>query len=246
MCLVDLDLQQRGVRQLLDLNSRRTVADLATVADSLTGRNLDEAVFVHQSGLRVLLAPVQGEQAEDITSEIARQVLAAAKAHFDMVVVDCGSVVTEASAVGMEFADDILMVTTSDVPSLRASHDKIELLSRLQVAKSSEITLLFNKVSSRNEVQPEFGRRMTGAQTIRTTLPEDWRRLEPVANSLSPSSWRTARSGVRSSRWAGSCASARTRLRPWPRRATRRARPTGSPGRSGADAAARCGPRPDR
>jgi pilus assembly protein CpaE len=186
VCLIDLDLQQRGVRQLLDLNSRRTIVDLASVADSLTGRNLDEAVFVHQSGLRVLLAPMQGEQGEDITGEIARQVLAAAKSHFDLVIVDCGSVVTEASAVGMEFADDILMVTTSDVPSLRACHDKIELLSRLQVAKSSEIALLFNKVSPRNEVQPEFGRRMTGAQTCRVTLPEDWRRLESVANALAP------------------------------------------------------------
>ncbi len=186
VCLIDLDLQQRGVRQLLDLNSRRTIVDLASVADSLTGRNLDEAVFVHQSGLRVLLAPLQGEQAEDITSEIARQVLAAAKAHFDLVIVDCGSVVSEASAVGMEFADDILLVTTSDVPSLRACHDKIEMLSRLQIAKSGEIALLFTKVSPRNEVQPEFGRRMTGAQTCRTTLPEDWRRLEPVANSLAP------------------------------------------------------------
>ncbi|WP_148571115.1 AAA family ATPase [Nocardioides caldifontis] len=186
VCLIDFDLQQRGVRQLLDLNGRRTVIDLANVADSLTGRNLDEAVFVHQSGLRVLLAPTQGEQAEDITSEIARQVLAAAKSHFDLVIVDCGAVVTEASAVGMEFADDILLVTTSDVPSLRASHDKIELLSRLQVAKSSEVHLLFNKVSPRNEVQPELGRRMTGAQACKVTLPEDWRRLEPVANSLSP------------------------------------------------------------
>ena len=186
VCLIDFDLQQRGVRQLLDLNGRRTVIDLANVADSLTGRNLDEAVFVHQSGLRVLLAPAQGEQGEDISSEVARQVLAAAKSHFDLVVVDCGSVVTEASAVGMEFADDILLVTTSDVPSLRASHDKIELLSRLQVAKSSEVHLLFNKVSPRNEVQPELGRRMTGAQACKVTLPEDWRRLEPVANSLSP------------------------------------------------------------
>jgi len=186
VCFIDLDLQQRGIRQLLDLNARRTIADLVTIADSLTGRNLDEAVLVHQTGLRILLAPQQGEQAEDITGDIARQVLAGAKGHYDLVIVDCGSVVTEAGAVGMEFADDIALVTTADVPSLRASYDKIEMLSRLQIAKNNDIRLLFNKVSSRNEVQPEFGRRITGADSFKVAIPEDWRRLEPVANSLSP------------------------------------------------------------
>jgi len=186
VCFVDFDLQQRGVRQLLDLNARRTVTDLVGIADSLTGRNLEEAVLVHQSGLRLLLAPQQGEQGEDVTGEIARQVLAAAKGHYDLVVVDCGSVVTEASAVAMEFADDIALVTTSDVPALRAGYDKIEMLSRLQIAKNNDVTLLFNKVSPRHEVQPEFGRRMTGSESYRVTLPEDWKRLEPVANSLTP------------------------------------------------------------
>lgn len=186
VCFVDLDLQQRGVRQLLDLNARRTIADLVTIADSLTGRNLDEAVLVHHTGLRILLAPQQGEQAEDITGEIARQVLAGAKGHYDLVIADCGSVVTEASAVGMEFADEIALVTTADVPSLRASYDKIEMLSRLQIAKNNDVRLLFNKVSPRNEVQPEFGRRITGADSYKVALAEDWRRLEPVANSLAP------------------------------------------------------------
>jgi pilus assembly protein CpaE len=186
VCFIDLDLQQRGLRQLLDLNGRRTIADLVTIAGSLTGRNLDEAVLVHQTGLRILLAPQHGEQAEDLTGEIARQVLAGAKGHYDLVIVDCGSVVTEASAVGMEFADDIALVTTADIPSLRASHDKIEMLSRLQIAKNNDVRLLFNKVSSRNEVQPDLGRRITGAESFKVALAEDWRRLEPVANSLAP------------------------------------------------------------
>jgi pilus assembly protein CpaE len=186
VCLVDLDLQQRGVRQHIDVSARRTISDLVTIADSLTGRNLDEAVFVHQSGLRMLMAPHQGEQAEDITGHVARQVLAAAKGHYDLVVVDCGSVVTEASAVAMEFADDLLMVTTPDVPTLRAAQDKMDLLSRLQIVKSTDVRLLFNKASSRNEIQPDFGGRMTGMDSHRVTLPEDWRRLEPAGNALSP------------------------------------------------------------
>jgi pilus assembly protein CpaE len=186
VCLIDLDLQQRGLRQMLSQPARRSIADLTGIADSLTGRNLDEASIVHRTGLRVLMAPEHGEQSEDVEGPVARQVLAAAKGHFDLVVVDAGSVVSEASAIGMEFADDLVLVTTPDIASLRSAQDKLELLNRLQIEKDGSIRLLFNKVSRDNEVQPEFGSRMSLAQVTRVSVPEDWRRLEPAVNALAP------------------------------------------------------------
>jgi pilus assembly protein CpaE len=186
VCLIDLDLQQRGLRQMVELPARRTISDLVTIADSLTGRNLDEATIVHRSGLRILMAPHQGEQAEDVDGQVARQILAAAKGHYDLVVVDTGSVLTEAGAVGMEFADELIVVTTPDVPSLRSAQDKLDLLGRLQIAKDGDGRLLFNKVSPRNEVQPEFGSRMATGGSMKASVPEDWRRIEPAANALSP------------------------------------------------------------
>jgi pilus assembly protein CpaE len=186
VCLIDLDLQQRGLRQLVELPARRTISDLVTIADNLTGRNLDEATIVHRSGLRILMAPQHGEQAEDIDGQVARQILAAAKGHYDLVIADTGSVLSEAGAVGLEFADELVMVTTPDVPSLRAAQDKLDLLGRLQVAKDGDSRLLFNKVSPRNEVQPEFGSRMATGGAMKASIPEDWRRLEPAANAMSP------------------------------------------------------------
>jgi pilus assembly protein CpaE len=186
VCLIDLDLQQRGLRQLIELPARRTISDLVTIADNLTGRNLDEATIVHRSGLRILMAPQQGEHAEDVDGQVARQILAAAKGHYDLVIVDAGSVLSEASAVGMEFADELIVVTTPDVPSLRSAQDKIDLLARLQIAKDGDGRLLFNKVSPRNEVQPEFGARMATGDSLKASIPEDWRRLEAAANAMSP------------------------------------------------------------
>jgi len=183
VCLVDLDLQQRGVRHLLDLHSRRTIIDLVPVAESLTARHVDETVFVHTSGLRVLLAPTQGEHGEDIDSSVARHVLGALKSQFDLVIVDCGSVLTEAGATALELADDIVLVVTTDVPALRAAHDKLAMLSRLQVAKSGDVRVLFNRASPRTEVQPELGRRITGTDAFKIALPADWRHLEPVSNA---------------------------------------------------------------
>lgn len=186
ICLVDLDLQQRGIRQLFDLTARRTIADLVTISDALTGRNLDEAVIVHRSGLRVLMAPKDGEQSDDVSGPVARQIIGAAKGHYDLIIADAGSVVTEASAVAMEFADNLIMVSTPDVSCIRAAQDKVDMLDRLQVAKPGDVHLLFNKVSPRNEVQPEFGARMTSAEPTATNFPDDWRRLEAASNAMSP------------------------------------------------------------
>lgn len=186
ICLLDLDLQQRGIRQLFDLTARRTIADLVTISDALTGRNLDEAVIVHRSGLRVLMAPKDGEQSDDISGPVARQIIGAAKGHYDLIIADAGSVVTEASAVAMEFADNLIMVSTPDVSCIRAAQDKVDMLDRLQVAKPGDVHLLFNKVSPRNEVQPEFGARMTSAEPTATNFPDDWRRLEAASNAMSP------------------------------------------------------------
>src|SRR4030095_12017120 len=88
VCLVDLDLQAGDVPQLLNLTYHRTISDLVEVSDELTARALEETLYVHPSGMRVLLAPGKGERGEDITGRVAKQVLGGLKARFDVVVVD--------------------------------------------------------------------------------------------------------------------------------------------------------------
>ncbi len=182
VCLVDLDLQQRGLRHLLDMNGRRTVLDLVPVAESLTARHVDEALFPHYSGLKVLLGPHEPERADEVTGDVARHVLGAIRGQFDLVIVDAGSVVTEANAVAMDLADDLLMVVTPDVPALRAARETIDLISRLEVAKAGDVRILFNRTSTKSEVQPDLGRRVTGAEACKVGLPSDWKHLEEIAN----------------------------------------------------------------
>ena len=50
MCLVEYDLQAGDLRAFLDLPYRRSVVDLAPVADELTTRHLQEALYTHAIG----------------------------------------------------------------------------------------------------------------------------------------------------------------------------------------------------
>ena len=60
VCLVDLDLQKGDLRAFTDTPYRRSIADLVEVADELSVRHLQETLYTHRDGVRLLLAPDHG------------------------------------------------------------------------------------------------------------------------------------------------------------------------------------------
>jgi pilus assembly protein CpaE len=185
VCLVELDLQIGDLRALLDVQSRRSIADLVAVAAEITQRSLDDTLYVHPSGLRVLLAPDRGEDAEDVGGAAARGILAALKFQYDVVVCDIGAVMTEAGAVAVEMASDVLVVSTPDVPALRAANRLLDLWDRLRI-RSGDAQVLLNRVSRESEIQPEFARKVVAAEMLETTIPAAFRDLESALNTGAP------------------------------------------------------------
>jgi pilus assembly protein CpaE len=185
VCLVDLDLQAGDVRSVLDISAARGLTDLLEVADEISGRQLEDGLYLHASRLRILLPPEHGEDAEDIGTRAARQVLGAIRTHFDIVIVDAGTLLTDATAVATEMADRVLIVTTPDVPALRAANRLLGLWTRLQVRKDG-IGVILNRASKDAEVQPELVGRVIGVPVLRTTVPAAFRELEAPGNTGVP------------------------------------------------------------
>ena len=191
VCLVDFDLQSGDIGVMLDLTHRRSVFDLLDVAHELSPRVLEDTLYVHQSGLRVLLAPEDGEQEEDVTAPAARRILGALKSNFDVVVVDVGSIVTEANAVAVDMADRVLMIATPDVPSLRAANRLLGLWNRLEIRdlksnKGDEVLIVLNRAHRDSEVQPDLARKVLEAPLAHSVLPSGFRDLEPALNTGVP------------------------------------------------------------
>ena len=169
VCVVDFDLQKGDFRTLLDTPYRRSVVDLVEVAGELSVRHLQETLYTHPLGVRVLLAPNEGERAEEVDAAVARSVLTAVKARHALTVVDLGATVSEASAVGAEIANKVLVVTTPDVLALRGVRRLRELWSRLQVrADDEEVYVVLNRASRRREIQPDLARKVVGGRMAET------------------------------------------------------------------------------
>ena len=187
VCLVDFDLQKGDLRAYMDTPYRRSVVDLVEVADEISVRHLQETLFTHREGVRMLLAPDEGERAEEVDSNVARNVLGAVRARHALTVVDLGATVSEASAIGAEMASKVLVVSTPDVVALRGVRRLRDLWRRLQVREDDQDTLvLLNQASRKREVQPDLARKVVGGRLAETTIPADFAAFEATVNTGSP------------------------------------------------------------
>lgn len=185
VCLVDLDLQTGDVRSFLDISHRRSITDLIEVATELTTGHLSDAMFTHVTGLRVLLPPVNGEDGEDLDGSTTARILGGIRSRFDTVVVDLGAVSSVATVTAVELAEEIVVVCTPDVVSLRSANRTLAMWHRLQ-ARDGGVRVLLNRASKDREIQPSLAARVVAAPVLETVLPDRVGDVEQAANTGVP------------------------------------------------------------
>ncbi|MDQ1016619.1 AAA family ATPase [Streptomyces afghaniensis] len=180
--LVDMDLQTGDIASYLDVQFRRSVVDLAAIND-ISPRVLADAVFRHDTGLALLLAPAEGERGEDVTDRAARQIVSALRSRYEVVVIDCGAQLGGAGAAAVEMADRALLVTTPDVVAVRGAKRAVRMWDRLQIRKAEETTVVVNRHSRSTEIQPPLIQRITGTAVAATAIPANFKELQSVVDA---------------------------------------------------------------
>ncbi|KES03843.1 septum formation initiator [Streptomyces toyocaensis] len=180
--LVDMDLQTGDIASYLDVQFRRSVVDLAAVGD-ISPRVLADAVFRHDTGVTLLLAPAEGERGEDVTDRAARQIVSALRSRYEVVVIDCGAQLGGAGAAAVEMADRALLVTTPDVIAVRGAKRAVRMWDRLQIRKAEETTIVVNRHTRSTEIQPPLIQKITGTTVAATTVPAHFKELQGVVDA---------------------------------------------------------------
>lgn len=180
--LVDMDLQTGDIASYLDVQFRRSVVDLAAITD-ISPRVLADAVFRHDTGLALLLAPGEGERGEDVTDRAARQIVSALRSRYEVVVIDCGAQLGGAGAAAVEMADTALLVTTPDVVAVRGAKRAVRMWDRLQIRKAEETTVVVNRHTRSTEIQPPLIRKITGTVVAATAIPAHFKELQAVVDA---------------------------------------------------------------
>jgi len=137
---VDLDLQFGDGAVFLNTIPKRTIADIAQ-GGQLRDEEIQACTTVHESGLDFLAAPMRPEHAEMVHIEAVKQIMAYAKKTYDFVIIDTQNRFEDISLLALDEADEIWLVVSMDLPTLKNSKLCLELMTHLGFFNKVKIVL---------------------------------------------------------------------------------------------------------
>lgn len=213
VCLVDVDVEKGDVAAMLEVRQSVSIADVAKVAGDLSSHAINDAVILHESGVHLLLAPLDVREAELVSAESLRAIIAMLRREFGLVIVDGGGHVSPAQAAVVEIADEALLVTTADVLAVRGMRRRMIAWEALGVRDEAAFKILVNKVDKRSLFPASSVPRLTTGQVLDTDIPYSPRVLEAAVNGRDPRGvsevgWWRLMTGIRGELGLGSGADA--------------------------------------
>jgi Flp pilus assembly CpaE family ATPase/DNA-binding NarL/FixJ family response regulator len=189
--IVDADLQFGDVALLLQLEPSRTILEAAGAIDSLTDARLDSMLLRHESGLRVLPAPLLPQAPESTPIQGLVAVLERLKRMYDVVVVDTPPIFGPTLLSILDHSDTVLMVVDMDLPSVKNAKIAIDMLRR-DGYPADRVNLVVNRVNSKArldlvELERSLGLRVSGSIPSDRIVPQSVNEGIPVV-LLSPRS----------------------------------------------------------
>jgi pilus assembly protein CpaE len=188
VCLVDLDLGFGDVAITLQLFPARTIADAAHLESGLDITVLETLLTPHRDGLSALVAPVQPDAKDSIPASLVGKVLRLLKANFDYVVVDTAPAFDEHVLQAFDETDEMLLVTTLDVPTLKNVKIAVETLDLLNFPVSKRHLILNrgdDKVGlSADKVESTLGLKIARSIPTSSQVANSTNSGEPIAAAL--------------------------------------------------------------
>jgi pilus assembly protein CpaE len=171
MALVDGHFFGGDVPVMLNVAPTRSIADLIPHLDRLDDDLLGSTMAEHASGVAVLAAPHEFEQAESMRSDDYQRVLDAVRSRYAYVVVDCSPFLDQNSISAMDMADTLLLVATPDVPALKNAARVLQLGVQLGYSQS-KLRLVINRFNAPGALAPaDFERHLEYFTSFR--IPND-------------------------------------------------------------------------
>lgn len=154
VCLVDLDLGFGDIAITLQLFPARTIADAVPMEYDLDFAALEPLLTPHRNGISALVAPVQPDAKDSIPPSLVSKILQILKQHFDYVIVDTSPAFDEHVLQAFDETEDLLLVATLDVPTLKNVKIAAETLDLLNFPKARR-RLVLNRADDKVGLAPE-------------------------------------------------------------------------------------------
>ncbi|MEI7770400.1 MAG: AAA family ATPase, partial [Chloroflexales bacterium] len=147
VALADFGLQFGHVGTHMNLFSRHTLQNLLVKSDEIDDTILAGVMQQHGSGVHVLLAPSSPEVAGEITREQISTVIDSLLLRYSYVIADTWCVLDEVTMTLLGQADEVLVVTTPEIPALKNVKFFLEYLAQHQLTRG-RVSIVMNRFPS--------------------------------------------------------------------------------------------------
>ncbi len=181
--LVDLDLELGEIALYLGVEPRFNFVDLAKNFHRMDAGLLASFIECHDSGIHLLSAPYHPERAESVTADHAKQIIQFLKQHYEYVFVDVSNSFSARTLAAFEKADEVYLIATADLPSLRNIQRCQHLIGRL--SNIGELRLVVNRYHPDCDITLEDVEKSIGME-IYWALPNDYQSVIYAINTGQP------------------------------------------------------------
>jgi pilus assembly protein CpaE len=183
--LVDLDLELGEVALLLGVQPRFNFVDMVQNFHRMDAGLLASYIDQHSSGVHLLSAPYHPERAEQVSGDEIRRILHFLRQHYDYIVVDTSKSFSPATMAAFDQSDQVFLVTTVDLPSLRNIQRGLPMLKRVLRRGEEQVRLVVNRYHDDNPISLDDVRKAVGLK-VYWTISNDYEAVMDSINSGKP------------------------------------------------------------
>jgi pilus assembly protein CpaE len=178
--VVDLDLPFGDVALQLDLRPRHTLADVVRDEGEVDATFVRTLAEPHASGVCAIAAPPGPEESEAVRPHHVEKTLGLLRGEFDVVIADLGRDWTAVALGALDAADELILVTSLDVPALTHARDVLRLLPRLGTP-AERTHVLLNRTGRHQPLKPREIEEFLG-RPHELQVPSDWNAASEAIN----------------------------------------------------------------
>ena len=182
--LIDLNLQASSLDLYLGLKPRFSWVDMVENYARLDDKILASLLLPFNDRLSLLAAPARAEDAEEVRAEQIHDVICAARARFDYVVLDVMHTFDALTLSALDVADEILLVLGLDIVAVRTAQRALAIFQRLEYPRE-KTRLVLNRWNQQSELDLREVERALG-QPVPHLIPDDYRAVVTSLNLGKP------------------------------------------------------------
>jgi len=175
--ILDLDFQFGDVGVMLKLQPQHTVYDAALMSDTLDVKTLASFFTVNGTGVKALLAPLEPELADLIAGSSTEKIVKLSRELGSYVIIDTPPSFNDNVLAALEESDQIYLVGTMDVPSIKNLKLCLHTLQLLGYPKEKS-ELIINRMQRHSGLSIDEIEKALETKAL-LTIPQD--RLVPVS-----------------------------------------------------------------